>query len=70
MNSIILFSVKGIFIIQIINKERIQVNKHIKLFDNTIHYLNFIKEEKVIYLTSFMIDEILKLKFKKKLLLI
>ena len=69
LNSIILLCGEDIFIIQIIDDERIQLNIHIKFGNNNCyHYLKFINEENSIYFRkSFMTKEIYKLQFKKKL---
>ena len=65
-NSIILIFSKGIFIIQIINNEKIQIKLSIKLDINEYyHYLNYIEEEKAIYYNDIN-DKIKKLKIKKK----
>ena len=65
-NSIILIFYKRIFIIQIINNEKIQIKLSIKLDINEYyHYLNFIEEEKAIYYNDIN-DKIKKLKIKKK----
>ena len=67
INSIIILSkLKGIFIVQIFDNERIQVNIRIKLKDH--HYIGFLmfkEEEKCIYLMKN--DYNYKLKFIKKL---
>ena len=65
-NFIILIFSKGIFIIQIINNEKIQIKLSIKLDINEYyHYLNYIEEEKAIYYNDIN-DKIKKLKIKKK----
>ena len=65
INSIIILSpLKGIFIVQIFDNERIQVNIRIKLKDHYITFLKFIEKEKCIYLKKN--DYNYKLKFIKK----
>jgi len=63
MNSVIIFTIKGIFIVKIIDNERIQVNICIKL--GSYHLLKFINEEKSLFIDKK--DEVYKLKFNKKL---
>ena len=64
-NSIIVCSSKGIFIVQLFNNEKIQVNTFIK-FDKLGHRLNYIKEEKALYYKESLGNEyIMKLNFKK-----
>ena len=70
-NSIILLYIKEIYIIQIINDEKIQINTYIKLGGNyDYHYLKFIYEEKSILLKEskekWRPQQIYKLKFKSK----
>ena len=64
-NSVILFSKTRLFIIQIINNEKIQVNLCIKL-DKYYFPFNYIQEEKAIYFKNFKNKQINKLKIKKK----
>ena len=63
MNSVIIFTKKGIFIIKIIDNERIQVNICIKI--GYYHLLKFIDEERSLFFDKK--DGVYKLKFNKKL---
>ena len=68
INSIITLVKNNICFIYIINNENIQINLHIKLDDNSIHYIKFIDEEKVIYFRNCGgSGEICKLIFSNKL---
>ena len=63
VNSVIIFTKKGIFIVKIINNERIQVNIRIKI--GNYHLLKFIDEERSLFFDKE--DGVYKLKFNKKL---
>ena len=63
MNSVIIFNKKGIFIVNIIDNERIQVNICIKI--GYYHLLKFIDEERSLFFDKK--DGVYKLKFNKKL---
>ena len=66
INSIIILSqLKGIFIVQIFDNERIQVNIRIKLKDPFIEFLMYIEEEKCIFFREK--GNNYKLKFMKKI---